>query len=309
MANSHAEGIVTGRVELRKKGYQMADRPRFGPAGVPASYTLMKATLSDVPRLLRDEGLDAFEYEAIRWGPKPQIKREHAEELGKAALKNDVMLSVHGSYFINFCGERDVVESSKRRLIACATAAEWMGAYVVVFHPGFYGRGIHTEVFKGCIEALEDVVKRMQEAGLKTVKIGPETSGKPTQVGSLDDVLDICQEVNKTQLVIDWSHLHARDRGRFKTLQDFRKVLEIAEDRIGIEAVRNMHCHFSKIEFTEKGERRHHVLEEHGYGPDFEMLAKIVVEFKLKPVFICETPLLNIDAVKMRDIFIRQLQR
>lgn len=309
MVNSRAEGIAAGSVNLRKRGFQMADRPRFGPAGVPPSYALMKATLSDVPRLLRDEGLDAFEYEAIRWGPKPQMKHEHAEELSKAALKNDVVLSVHGSYFINFCGERAVVESSKRRLIACATAAEWMGAYVVVFHPGFYGKGMHSEVFRDCVEALEDVVKRMQEAGLKTVRIGPETSGKPTQVGSLDDVLDICHEVDRTQLVIDWSHLHARDRGRFKTVQDFRKVLEIAEDRIGIEAVRNMHCHFSKIEFTEKGERRHHVLEEQKYGPDFEMLTKIVVEFKLRPVFICESPLLNIDAMKMRDIFVRQLQQ
>lgn len=286
----------------------MADRPRFGPAGVPPSYVAKKATLADVPKLLRGEGLDAFEYEAIRWGQKPQIKREHAEEFGKAALKSDVLLSVHGSYFINFCGERDIVEASKKRLIACASAAEWMGAYVVVFHPGFYGRGIHGQILKVCIEALKDVVNRMRQTGIDKVKIGPETSGKPTQVGSLEEILEICDQVDRTQLVIDWSHLHARDHGRLKSLADFRKILEIVEDRLGIEAVKNVHCHFSKIEFTEKGERRHLGLDEQNYGPDFEMLAKIVIDFELRPVFICESPLLNLDAIKMREIFAREIQ-
>ena len=285
----------------------MADRPRFGPAGFPSSYDLMSAALVDVPRLLRAEGLDALEYEAVRWGAKPQIKSERAEELGRAAVENDVLLSVHGSYFINFGGDRATVEASKRRLISCATAAEWMGAYVVVFHPGFYGGGLRSEVFRDCVDNLKDVVRKMNEAGLRKVRIGAETSGKPTQIGSLEDVLDICSQVERTQLVIDWSHLHARDRGRFRSLKDFRRVLEIAEDRIGEEAVRDMHCHFSKIEFTEKGERRHHVLGETGYGPDFESLATLVVEFKLRPVFICESPLLNVDAMLMRDIYLRQV--
>lgn len=286
----------------------MADHPRFGPAGVPPAYVLMKAALSDVPRFLRKEGLDAFEYEAIYWGGKPQIKREDAERLGLAARENDVLVSMHGSYFTNLCGKRSVIEASKKRLIACATAAEWMNAYVVVFHPGFYGKGLKNEIFRDCAEELKEVVERMQALGLRRVKVGPETSGKLSQVGSLEEILEICEAVEQTQLVIDWSHLHARDRGRFRSAEDFRRVVEIVEDRLGTEGVRNMHCHFTKVEFTEKGERRHHVLDEPGYGPEFEMLAKVVAEFKLAPVFICESPLLDIDAVKMRDILRRELQ-
>ena len=65
-----------------------------------------------------------------------------------------------------------------------------------------------------------------------------------------------------------------------------------------------MHCHFSKIEFTYKtGEKRHRVLDEAGYGPDFRMLAEVMAEFRLRPVLICETPILDVDAVKMRDMF------
>ncbi len=279
----------------------MADRPRFGPAGVPPTFRLMKASMEDVPLLLREEGLDALEYEAIYWGGKPQIKREDAEKLGLRARENDVWLSLHGSYFINLCGEKKIVEASKKRLIACATAAEWMGAHVVVFHAGFYGKKPHELVLRSCLEALRDMAQSLKSLGIKNARIGPETMGKPSQLGSLDEVLRICQEVEQTQLVIDWSHLHARDMGRFRTVADFRTVVETVEHRLGIEAARDMHCHFTKIEFTDKGERRHHTLEEERYGPSFDMLAKIITEFKLRPVIISESPLLDIDAIKMRN--------
>ena len=114
----------------------MTTRTRFGPAGVPPIFRLMGAKIPDVPVLLRQEGLDAFEYQAVRWGQKPQVKQQDAESLGKEAANNDVMVSLHGSYFVNLAGTDDVMEASKRRLIACATAAEWMHVYVVVFHLG-----------------------------------------------------------------------------------------------------------------------------------------------------------------------------
>jgi deoxyribonuclease-4 len=285
----------------------MADRPRFGPAGVPPTFKIMKAGLADVPKLLREEGLDAFEYQAVRWGAKPQIKREDAEKLGLEAKRNDVLLSLHGSYFINLCGEKGVVEASKKRLIACATAAEWMNAYVVVFHPGFYGKKTQKEVFKNCLGTLKEVVEAMNVIGIKNVKIGPETMGKSYQFGNLDETLSLCEEVERTQLVIDWAHLHAREGGRFKTADDFRKVVEEAERRLGTEAVKDMHCHFTKIEFTDKGERRHHIMDEANYGPDFTMFAKVIVEFKLRPVIISESPIIDIDAIRMRNVLREEL--
>ncbi len=280
----------------------MSLRPRFGPAGVPPTFRLMKATLLDVPRLLREEGLDAFEYEAVHWGKKPQMRKEEAEKLGYEARQNDVWLSLHGSYFINFCGKNTIVEDSKQRLTACATAAEWMGAHVVVFHPGVYGRMPHERALKMCVEALREVVDRVESLGIRNVKIGPETMGRIYQLGSLEEVLTLCETVERTQLVIDWSHLHARDFGRFRKVDDFRKVVERIENRLGTEAVKTMHCHFTKIEFTDKGERRHRTLEEPRYGPDFRLLAKVIVEFDMKPTIISESPILDLDAIKMRDM-------
>ena len=306
MENIYEKVIDIGKAEV--KGTLMADRTRFGPAGVPPAFRAMKAGLADVPRLLREEGLDAFEYQAVRWGAKPQIKREDAEKLGLKAKENDVWISLHGSYFINFCGEKDVIEASKQRLIACITAAEWMKAYVVVFHSGFYGKRPQKEAFTNCLEALKEVVQVIRALGIKNVKIGPETMGKHSQLGSLDEVLSLCEEVERTQLVVDWAHLHARDRGRFKTVDDFRKVIVEIENRLGTEAVKDMHCHFTKIEFTDKGEKRHHTMDEADYGPDFMMLAKVIAEFKLKPVIISESPILDADAIKMRDIMQKKLK-
>lgn len=272
---------------------------------MPPLFRVLRARLSDVPGLLREENLDAFEYQAVRWGPKPQMKKEDAESLGAEARKNDVQLSLHGSYYVNLCGKREVAEASKQRIVACATAANWMGAYVVVFHTGFYGRLEKRYALKTCVNALKDIVATMRGLGIQRVKLGPETMGKGSQVGSLDEILTICEEVEQTQLVIDWGHLHARRQGRFRKIADFRAVAEEVERRLGTEAARTMHCHFSKIEYTDKGERRHHMLDETRCGPDFEMLAKVIAEFRMYPVIICETPLLDVDAMKMRDIYLK----
>ena len=278
----------------------MAEHTRFGPAGVPPMFRMLGATTADVPKLLREEGLDALEYQASRWGAKPQIKTEDAQKLGEECKKNDVRLSMHGSYFVNLSGKKEVVEASKQRLIAAATAADWMGAYVVVFHSGFYGKFEKDFAFKQCLTALKEISAEMKSLGLK-VKLGPETMGRKFQVGNIDEIIAINQEVEATQLVIDWGHLHALHQGAFKTVEDFRKIAEKVEEKLGTQTLRNMHCHFSKIEFSSQGEKRHHTLDEERYGPEFRMLAEVFVDFGMHPTIICESPILDIDARKMQQ--------
>ena len=285
----------------------MAERTRFGPAGVPPMFRLMGADLPDVPRLLREEGLDALEYEAVRWGPKPQISKELAQKLGASAKENDVRLSLHGSYYINLSGKREVVEASKQRLIASATAADWMGAYVMVFHTGFYGRFEKDFAFKTCLDALREVSAEMRNLGLR-VKLGPETMGRKFQVGSIDEILTLNQEIEGTQLVVDWAHLHALHQGSLKKPEDFRAIAEKVEERLGTEAMRSMHCHFSKIEFTALGEKKHHTLDEELYGPDFRNLAEVIADFGMHPTMICESPILDVDARKMKQTLMQVLE-
>lgn len=129
-------------------------------------------------------------------------------------------------------------------------------------------RMIKAMLLRKCKESLKDLVRSIESRGIRNVMLGPETMGRNVQLGTLSEVLEICEEIEKTQPVIDWSHLHARDMGRLKTRSDFRSVIEEIENRLGINAARNIHCHFTKIEFTERGERRHHVLDDTRFGPD-----------------------------------------
>ena len=132
------------------------------------------------------------------------------------------------------------------------------------------------------------------------MKLGPETMGRKFQVGTLDEILTLNQEVEGTQLVVDWAHLHALHQGTLKKTEDFRAIAEKIEQKLGTEALRSMHCHFSKIEFTAQGEKRHHTLDEERYGPDFRMLAEVIADFQMHPTMICESPILDVDARKMQ---------
>jgi deoxyribonuclease-4 len=140
----------------------------------------------------------------------------------------------------------------------------------------------------------------MRSLGLR-VKLGPETMGRKFQVGSLDEILTLNQEIEDTQLVIDWAHLHALHQGTLKKTEDFRAIAERVEERLGTEAMRSMHCHFSKIEFSAQGEKKHHTLDEEGFGPDFRMLAEVISDFQMHPTMICESPILDVDAGKMKE--------
>jgi len=286
----------------------MADRPRFGPAGIPLAFEMLKRPVEDVPDYLRSEGLDAFEYQAVRWGPKPQIKKENAEKLGNKAKKHDVRLSVHGSYFINFCGDALTVEASKRRLISCITAADWMEAHEVVFHPGFYSKS-HEEDLQRCVKAMSEVVESIKSSGIADVSLAPETSGRIFQLGSLDETLTLCEKVESTKPTIDWAHLHARERGKLKKIDDFRQVIDEIERRLGANTVKELHCHYTRVEFGRMGERRHHTMDETEYGPDFEPLAMLIAELDLNPVILSESPILDIDSQKMQDIVFREISK
>jgi deoxyribonuclease-4 len=288
----------------------LADHPRFGPAGMPLGFKTLKKTVDEMPAYLRGEGLDSFEYQMVRWGPVPQIKQEMAEKLGKNAAKNDVWLTAHGSYFVNLTStHKETLEASKKRLLACVTGANWMSAHIVVFHPGAYEGRSPKQVFRGCEKAMKEVVESMWSLGIAKVHLAPETMGKGSQFGSLEEVLALCERVELTEPNVDWAHLHARDGGRFKTIDDVAKAMDEIEKRLGIKALKNIHCHYSHIEFTDKGERRHHNLDRTEYGPDFRLIARLIAERGLNPVIACETPNLDLDAQKLRDMVSEEIKK
>ncbi len=287
----------------------MADHPRFGPAGMPPGFKILKQPVTEAPKYLHSEGLDSFEYQMVRWGPMPQIRQERAIQLSKNAIEEDVWLTAHGSYFINLTSNNvETLEASKKRLLACVTGANWMGAHIVVFHPGSLSGRPRKEVFETCAKAMEEVVESMRFLGITKVHLAPEVMGRPAQFGSVEEVLGLCERVDLTEPNVDWAHLHARERGRLKRIEDVRKVMDEIEKTLGTNALKNLHCHYSHIEFTDKGEKRHHNLDRVEYGPDFKFLARLIAERGLKPVIVCETPNLDIDAQKLRDMTLDELK-
>ena len=278
----------------------MADRPRFGPAGKPVGY---KGKATGVPRYLRAEGLDAFEFQAVRWGVKPKMKKEDAEELGREARKHDVLLSMHASYFVNLCADGQKLEDSVRRLLICLEYGRLMGAYVVVFHPGFYKGKPKDKALEDCIRALKRIEDEASTLGKGLPALGPETTGKPSQLGSLDEIISICEAVESCRPVVDWAHIHARDgKGSIRGRADYEAILNKLESRLGGDVVEDLHTHFTRVEFSAKGEVKHHTMAEEDYGPDFAPLAELIAELGLRPVIISESPILDRDSLVMKEM-------
>jgi len=275
----------------------LADKVRFGPAGLPVGFN---GPLTLVPSYLRNEGLNAFEYQAVRWSVKPQVRRELAENFKHEALKNDVWVTMHGSYFINLAGDEGVVAKSIERIKACLEAAEWLGAEGIVFHPGFYGSRSPKEAFEICLKALNELVEYMSAMGSKAY-LSPETTGKPSQLGSLDEILAMCQKFDSVYPTIDWAHIYARCGGCLHSKDDYLKVFEKIEKVLGSRGIEKLHFHFTNVEYGDKGEVKHRTLDE-PFGPSFEILAEVIVENGYKPVIISESPVLDLDAIKMKNI-------
>jgi len=216
---------------------------RFGPAGKPYGF---KGDMIKAVNYVRKEGLNAMEYEAVRG---VNIKEDKAKALGEEAMKLDVKLSLHAPYYINLSSEDEkVLKGSVRRLVDALKASEWMGAYVVVYHPGYYKGLPREEAVRKVVNALKEVWNEARSFGVRNVWLGPETTGKTSQVGSLEDIVEICSSSEKCRPVVDWAHLHARSRGEYITsIDDVIQVIEFLEKNLGREALKPLHQHFSKI--------------------------------------------------------------
>ncbi len=276
-------------------------RVRFGPAGKPVGF---KGKSYAVPKYLREIGLDAFEYQAVR---SLRVKKEDAEALRRNAEENDVLVSLHAPYAINMCSKDDkVFNASIERLVKACEIASLMGAYLVVFHPGYYkGHESPESALKRCVEGLKRVVEQVP----KGVLLGPETMGRKAQFGTVDEIIRLCSAVDRCKPVLDFAHIYARCGGCLKKAEDFIKVIEKFVRELGEDIVaKPLHIHFTKVDYDESGEKSHVPLAEKGYGPEFEELAKALVELGYDAVIISESPLLDKDALVMKSILEKVLK-
>lgn len=273
---------------------------RVGPAGNPVGY---RGSTVSVFKKIRAMGLDAYEYQAT-YGLR--LKKENALKIGENSRKNDILVSMHGPYYINLSSAKEeTIEKSIHRLFDCAVAGEWMGAYRIVFHPGFYGDLGRRRAFELCRKSLGELISRLESAGIRDFTLAPETTGKRSQVGSLEEIIRFSEEFDNVMPTVDFAHIHARGGGCIGGASDYRRILAEIEGRLGVE---HLHCHFTGIEYTDAGERKHHTLSE-GFGPPVEPLLEVLVDGGWDATIISETPRKDEDARRIKDLLEGYLSR
>lgn len=270
----------------------------FGTAGIPIS-TPKRDVIAGINQV-KDLGLDAMELEFVR---RVSLSAERALEVRKVAKRAGVKLTCHGEYYINLNSPDEAKRKrSIERILNAAKIAYIAGAWSVCFHAAYYMGDDPKIVYDRVKEALKEVIRKLDNQGIK-IWIRPETTGKPTQFGSLEEVLRLSQELEMVMPVIDYAHLRARNAGGFNSYDEFARVLELVEEYLGKEGLRNMHIHVSGIEYTEKGEKRHLNIEETDL--DYEALVKSWRDFKIKGVVISESPNIEGDAILLRNTYRR----
>lgn len=216
-------------------------------------------------------------------------------------------MSVHAPYYINLATDDDEsIKKSVRHLTRAAEAAEWLGARRVVFHPGS-AKGTDRDTAMEYIRNGLGIVKKHCEKWLdRGIRICPETMGKKNQMGNVDEILALCAGAEWLIPTFDFGHIHAAGGGSLNSAADFEAVFDKIEDALGRDRASRIHCHFSRIEYGQSGERRHMNFEDTEYGPDFSHLAEVIVKRKYAPVLICESRGNQIqDAMEMKATYER----
>lgn len=261
---------------------------KFGPSGNSKSFYMQGYKSSiDAPKWLYNMGLNAYEYPLTRG---VNIGEKTARAIGKEANRWGMTVSVHAPYYINLASpDRDIQQNSKKHIRQSMKVAKWIGANRVVFHPGSCGERDRKTSIETILRVLDELMNGIIDLDYNDIILCPETAGKQKQIGTLEEIVGICKTFDSFIPTIDFAHLHARDMGAIKDKDDYRYILDYMIDELGRERIVNFHAHFSRIEYTNAGELRHRTLSDEQYGPEFEPLAELLIEYDLEPIIICES--------------------
>ena len=278
----------------------MADSVHFGPAGNSESFSAMGyRSTKDVPEYLEKMGLDAYEYQC---GRGVRISEAGAAALKEGAQQRGILLA---PYFISLSSvEEEKREKSVEYILQSAQAARMIGAQKIIIHAGSCSKMTRAKATSLAFATLQKAQQALDEAGYQEIIMCPETMGKINQLGTLEEVLALCKVDERMLPCIDFGHINARTGGAICTEQDYIEILEKIENALGTERMRRFHSHFSKIEYTTGGEKRHLTFSDTVYGPDFAPLAEALLKKQAVPTIICESAGTQAeDAVQMQQMY------
>lgn len=285
-------------------------RAIFGPAGNSDSFKEMGyKSFADIPHYVKKRGLDCYEYQC---GRGVKISEESAGQLGQLAREQGIVLSVHSPYYISLSGlEEDKRLKSIEYVLQTARAAHAMGARRIVVHSGSCGKLTREEALALSKDTLARCQQALDENGFEEIILCPETMGKVGQLGTLEEVMELCKVSERFLPCVDFGHLNARSFGAIKGKAEYAAILDTMENALGKERAKGFHSHFSKIEYTEKGgEKVHLTFEDTLFGPDYEPLMELLAQRGYAPTVICESAGTQAeDALTMKQYYEGCLQR
>lgn len=272
------------------------DRLLFGTAGVPNS-TVKKNSPVEGVKTISELGLDCMQLE---FAHGVRMKEEVSSALRKISYELNVPLTSHGPYYINLnAREQDKIDSSVERIIQTAKISDLCGAESMTFHAAFYMKDSPYDVFDLVEKSMNVIEERLGRLDIE-IELRPELTGKTSQFGSLEELVTLTQNVNSVKPCMDFSHLFART-DKYNTYEEIVEVLDHLTEKLGKDALDNMHIHVSGISSNSKGDLKHLNLEKSKFN--WQAMLKALKDKDCKGYVICNSPNLEVDALMMKNYY------
>jgi deoxyribonuclease-4 len=260
----------------------------FGTGGTP--HSAKTASAIDGIKRIAELGLGCMELEFV-YGVR--MAEASARLVAQTAQELGVALTAHGPYYINLnAREPEKVAASQERIIQTARIGNLCGARSIAFHAAFYLGDPPEQTYQAVKKNLAEVMNQLKKEN-NPVVVRPEVMGKPSQFGTIGEIIRLCRELEGVGICMDFAHWHARS-GRANSYDEFSAILEQIKGGLGDKALKAMHIHVSGIAYAQKGERKHLDL------PDSDLnyiaLLRALKDYGVEGLVICESPSLEEDA-------------
>ena len=270
------------------------DKLNFITAGMPLSTG--KGSYPSAFETLKKLELDGMELEFVHGVRMSDEHRSFVKDMSK-----DFVITAHGPFYINLNSkEPDKIDASVQRIIDTAAVAEQAGGFSITYHAAFYMGADKETVYNQVKTQTKRIIDVLDKEKID-IWVRPETTGKATQWGDLDEIITLSNEFERVLPCIDFSHLHARFNGIYNTYDEFSRILEKLGKEVGQYAIENFHGHLAGIEYTAKGEKNHLNLEESDMN--YKDLMKAMKEFGVKGALVCESPNIEGDCKLLKDYY------
>ena len=273
----------------------------FATAGKPNSYGNRRYP-HDLPDYLSGFGLNGFE---VQCGRGFNISQEACDFFkNQSAIK----LSLHTPYFISISStEESTREKSVNLILESAIIAERINADRIVVHSGSCAKISREQALSFALDTLTKARALLDANALEHISVCPETMGKINQLGTLEEVLELCSFDKRMVPCVDFGHLNARVHGKSFCV---REIFDKIEQKLGRERLKNIHIHFSKIEHSAGGEKKHLTFADTIYGPDYKPLLDEIIARELEPFIVCESDGTQAeDAALMKKYYSERLRQ